>query len=180
VSKPDAEIVAGDPDQPEDASPALAGQRAVEAATLALVLAFALLMAWDNWRTGITWESTGPKAGYFPFYLSLILAGACIFGLAREFLTRAVPSGPFVTRNQFKRVMQVFVPTLLYVLVMQWLGLYVASFLLIAGFMAFVGRIKPWISLTTALVFSVSMFVTFEVAFDVIMPKGPLERLLGY
>jgi hypothetical protein len=24
------------------------------------------------------------------------------------------------------------------------------------------------------------MFVTFEVAFDVLMPKGPLERLFGY
>jgi len=24
------------------------------------------------------------------------------------------------------------------------------------------------------------MFVTFEIAFDVIMPKGPLERMLGY
>jgi hypothetical protein len=180
VSKPDAEIVAGDSEEPEDDSPALAGRRAVEAVTLSIVLAFAVLMAWDNWRTGIAWESTGPKAGYFPFYLSLILAGACLFGLVREVVTRAEPSRPFVTRSQFGRVMQVFFPTLLYVLVTQWLGLYVASFLLIAGFMLFVGRIKAWISLVTALVFTVSMFVTFEIAFDVIMPKGPLERLLGY
>jgi len=26
----------------------------------------------------------------------------------------------------------------------------------------------------------VAMFITFEIAFDVIMPKGPLEALLGY
>jgi putative tricarboxylic transport membrane protein len=180
VSKPGEEIVAGDPDEPEDRSPAVAGRRTVESATLAIVLAFALLMAWDNWRTGIAWESTGPKAGYFPFYLSVILAGACLFGLAREFATRRVNAGPFVTRNQFRRVLQVFVPTLLYVLAMQWLGLYVASFALIAGFMVFVGRIRPWVSIATAVIFTVSMFVTFEVAFDVIMPKGPLERLFGY
>jgi hypothetical protein len=180
VSKPDAEIVAGNPDEPEDDSPPLVGQRAVETATLAVVLAFALLMAWDNWRTGISWESTGPQAGYFPFWVSVILAGACIFGLVREFLRRAVPAGPFVTRSQFKRVLQVFVPTLLYVPATQWLGLYVASFILIAGFMMFVGHIKPWKSLLTAFVFSVAMFVTFEIAFDVIMPKGPLERLFGH
>jgi putative tricarboxylic transport membrane protein len=179
VSPPDAEIVAGDPDEPEDNSPALVGKRAVETATLAIVLAFALLMAWDNWRTGIKWESTGPAAGYFPFWVSMILAGACIFGIAKEFLARADPAGPFVTRNQFKRVMQVFVPTLLYVPATQWLGLYVASFLLIAGFMVFVGRLKPWVSVLTALIFSVSMFVTFDLAFDVIMPKGPLERMFG-
>jgi len=77
-------------------------------------------------------------------------------------------------------VMQVFIPTLLYVPATQWLGLYVASFILIAGFMIWVGKLKPWVSIVTALVFSVAMFVTFEIAFDVIMPKGPLERLLGY
>jgi putative tricarboxylic transport membrane protein len=180
VSKLDEEIVAGDPDEPEDHSPAVAGQRAVETATLAIVLAFAMLMAWDNWRTGVGWESTGPQAGYFPFWVSVILGAACIFGIAKEFLARAQPTGPFVTRNQFKRVMQVFVPTMLYVPVTQWLGLYVASFILIAGFMIVVGRIKAWKSLLTAFLFSVSMFVTFEVAFDVIMPKGPLERLFGY
>jgi hypothetical protein len=76
--------------------------------------------------------------------------------------------------------MQVFVPTLLFCLFTQWLGLYVASFLLIAGFMVFVGRIAPWKSLLTAAVFSVAMFVTFDIAFDVIMPKGPLEAYFGY
>ncbi len=180
MSKLDAEIVAGDPDEPEDDSPAVAGQRAVETATLAIGLAFAVLMGWDNWRTGAGWEATGPQAGYFPFWVAVILGSACVFGIGKEIVTRARPSGPFVTVNQFKRVMQVFVPTLLYVPVTQWLGLYVASFILIAGFMAVVGRIAAWKSVLTALIFSVSMFVTFEVAFDVIMPKGPLERLFGY
>jgi hypothetical protein len=179
VSKLDEEIVAGDPAEPEDTSPPVVSTRAAESATLAVVLAFALAMAWDNWRAGIGWESTGPRAGYFPFYVAMILAGACLFGLVKEAFARA-PSEGFVSRNQFGRVLQVFVPTLAYAAVMQWLGLYVASFVLIAGFMLFVGRIKAWISITTALVFTVAMFVTFEVAFDVIMPKGPLERLFGY
>jgi hypothetical protein len=77
-------------------------------------------------------------------------------------------------------VTQVFVPTLLFCVVTQWLGLYVASFLLVAGFMAFIGRIAAWKSVLTAFVFSLVMFVTFEIAFDVIMPKGPLEALLGH
>jgi hypothetical protein len=179
VSAPEAEVVIGEPDEPEDHSPAVAGQRTVETVTLAIVLAFAMLMAVDNWRIGAGWESTGPKAGYFPFWVSLILAGGCLYGLAREFIHRARPTGAFVSRNQFKRVLQVLVPTVLFVPVTQWLGLYVASFILIAGFMAVVGRIKPWISLLTAFIFTASMFLTFDVAFDVIMPKGPVERLLG-
>jgi putative tricarboxylic transport membrane protein len=171
---------AGLPEDPPDDSPALVQQRSVETVTLAIVLAFALLMAWDNWRTGISWESTGPQAGYFPFYVSVILAGSCIFGLVKEWLKRGEPGARFVSRDQFKRVLQVFFPTLLFVPVTQWLGLYVASFLLISGFMIFVGHIKAWKSVATGYVFTLIMFLTFEVAFDVIMPKGPLERLFGF
>jgi putative tricarboxylic transport membrane protein len=167
------------PDDDKDTSPAVAGTRPVEGATLALVLAFALLMMWDNWHTGARWESTGPQAGYFPFYVSLILAGACLWGLAAEAMARATPSAPFVRRNQLGRVLQVFIPTLLYVPAVQWLGIYLSSFILVAGFMRFVGRIRWWVCLVTAFVFAAGMFAVFDVAFDVIMPKGPLERLLG-
>jgi putative tricarboxylic transport membrane protein len=75
--------------------------------------------------------------------------------------------------------MAVLVPTLLFVVVTQFLGLYVASFLLISGFMRFVGKIALWKSLLTAFVFTAAMFGTFDVAFDVIMPKGPLEAAFG-
>ena len=165
--------------QSQDDRP-LVRRRSVESVTLAVVLAFALLMAWDNWRTGIRWESTGPQAGYFPFYVSIILGGACIYGLVLEIIRWRKPGEAFVSRDQFKRVLQVFVPTLLFVPVTQWLGLYVASFALIAGFMYWIGKIRPWISILTAYLFSMIMFIVFEIAFDVIMPKGPLERLFGY
>jgi putative tricarboxylic transport membrane protein len=180
VTDPGVEIVAGEPDDPPDDSPALAQQRNVEIVTLGVTLVFALAMAYDNWRAGIAWEPTGPAAGYFPFYVALILAGACLFGIVKEWMKRREPAEPFVTRNQFKRVLQMLVPTLLYVPVTQWLGLYVASFILIAGFMIVVGKIKAWKSLLTAFIFSAAMFGTFELAFDVIMPKGPLEHLFGY
>jgi hypothetical protein len=46
--------------------------------------------------------------------------------------------------------------------------------------MVFVGRIRAWIAVLTAYIFSMIMFLVFEIAFDVIMPKGPLERLFGF
>ena len=180
MAKPEAEIVVDDPTAPAEDSPSVTTNRAAEVVTLFLLLALAALLAFDNWRTGMSWDSTGPQAGYFPFYLCVILAAACLWGLAREFLARGQAAESFVTRDQLRRVLQVFVPTLLFCLAMQWLGLYVASFLLIAGFMLFVGRIAGWKSLLTAFLFSLIMFVTFQIAFDVIMPKGPLEALFGY
>src|SRR5215467_2439012 len=165
--------------EPTEEPRAVASTRAVDIAVSLLLLAFAALMAWDNWRSGAGWASDGPKAGYFPFYLSLLLGGTSLFGLAKAFVQRA-RDAPFVNRDQLKRVMQVLVPTFLFCLLTQWLGIYVASLLLIAGFMRFIGRIAWWKSLVTSFVFAVAMFVTFDVAFDVIMPKGPLEAWLGF
>jgi len=145
-----------------------------------LLLVLAATLGWDNWRTGAAWDSTGPQAGYFPFYLSVILGAASLYGLVAAFLSRRKPSEIFVTRAQLRRVMAVFVPTLLFCLATQYLGLYVASFLLIAAFMRLVGKIALWRSLLTAFVFTAVMFVTFDIAFDVIMPKGPLEAAFGY
>ncbi len=180
MSNSEDEIVVEDPTAPASDSPAVTTIRTVDVVVSFLLLAFAMLMAFDNWRTGMGWDATGPQAGYFPFYLSVTLAGACLYGIGKEFLARRLPSETFVTRDQLRRVLQVFAPTLLFCLFTQWLGLYVASFLLVAGFMAFIGRIAAWKSLLTAFLFSLIMFVTFEIAFDVIMPKGPLEALFGH
>ena len=180
MAKSEDEIVVEDPTAPASDSPAVTSTRTVDVVASLLLLALAVLLGFDNWRTGMSWDSTGPQAGYFPFYLSVILAAACLFGIGKEFLARRQASETFVTRAQLRRVMQVFVPTLLFCVVTQWLGLYVASFLLVAGFMAFIGRIAAWKSVLTAFLFSLVMFVTFEVAFDVIMPKGPLEALFGH
>jgi putative tricarboxylic transport membrane protein len=174
------EIVVDDPTAPEADSPAITNARVVDITVSLLLVALAAVLGYDNWRTGIGWDSTGPQAGYFPFYLSVILAGASLYGIVAAFRSRKEASETFVTRAQLRRVMAVFVPTLLFCFATQYLGLYVASFLLIAGFMRLVGRIALWKSLLTAFVFTAAMFVTFDIAFDVIMPKGPLEAAFGY
>src|SRR6201999_3065348 len=106
--------------------------RSVDIAVSLLLLAFAALMAYDNWQAGAGWASDGPQAGYFPFYLSVILALASLYGLGTIIFGRVAAGETFVTRDQLRRVLQVFFPTLLFCLFTQWLGLYVASFLLIA------------------------------------------------
>lgn len=180
MPKREDEIIVEDPGAPAAHSPAVSSTRSVDIAVSLLLLAFAVLMAFDNWRTGMGWAPDGPKAGYFPFYLSVLLGGASIFGFFKSLLGRAGAAHAFVNREQLRRVMQVLVPTFVFCLLTQWLGIYVASFLLIAGFMRFIGRIAWWKSLLTSVVFAVAMFVTFDLAFDVIMPKGPIEALFGY
>jgi hypothetical protein len=179
MAESEIEIVVEDPDAPAKNSPAVTSVRVVDMVTSVLLLAFALLMAFDNWRTGMSWSFDGPQAGYLPFYLSVILGGASLYGLGSAYISRNEAAKTFVTRDQLRRVLQVFLPTLGFVLLTQWLGIYVASFILVAGFMRFVGRIAWWKSLLTSFVFTFAMFITFDVTFDVIMPKGPLEAAFG-
>ena len=156
------------------------GHFSVDVVVSCVLLALAAVLGWDSWRVGNAWAPDGPEAGYFPFYLSVLMGAASIYGLATTIAFRPGAGVAFVTREQFGRVLQVFVPTFAFCALTQLLGLYVASFLLVAGFMWWVGRIPVWVSLLTSVIFTVTMFVTFEIAFNVIMPKGPLEAALGF
>jgi hypothetical protein len=173
------EIDVEEPAAPAQDDRAVVGSRSVDIVVTLLLLGLACLLGWDSWRLGAGWESDGPQAGYFPFYLSVLLGAASLFGLGTALRARAAADEPFVTRDQFRRVLQVLVPTFLFVLLIQYLGLYVASFILVIGFMRLIGGIALWKSVVTAAVFVIAMFFVFDVAFDVIMPKGPLEAVFG-
>jgi putative tricarboxylic transport membrane protein len=74
----------------------------VDVVTSLLLLALALVLGWDNWRTGASWDSTGPQPGYFPFYLSVILGAASLYGLGAAFVSRREAAQTFVTRAQLR------------------------------------------------------------------------------
>src|SRR5215813_10346921 len=107
---PGTEIAVEDPTAPAEDSPPVTSTRVVEISVYIVLAALASLLAYDNWRTGMGWASDGPQAGYFPFYLSVILAGASLYGLTSTILSRMDEGRIFVTRDQLRRVMQVFVP----------------------------------------------------------------------
>jgi putative tricarboxylic transport membrane protein len=96
MSDTEIEIVVDDPTAPEDDSPAVTDVRVVDIAVSLLLIALAATLGYDNWRTGISWDSTGPQAGYFPFYLSVILAGASLYGLVVAWLSRKETVETFV------------------------------------------------------------------------------------
>jgi hypothetical protein len=84
-----------------------------------------------------------------------------------------------VSRESLKKILTVLVPTAVYVALVKYLGLYVASTLYIAYFMWRLGN-YPWIKIVPVAVgVSVVFFLIFETWFQVPLPKGPLEAALG-
>ena len=86
----------------------------------------------------------------------------------------------FAEWSQLRQVLSVLVPTIVYVALVPYLGIYVASALLIAFFMRWFGKLCVAIAVAVAIAVPVLTFLMFEIWFLVPLPKGPLESLLGY
>jgi putative tricarboxylic transport membrane protein len=150
-----------------------------ELGVAALLMALALLVLADSLRVGIGWGDDGPRSGYFPFYIGLILLVASGWTFVTAWLKRRQNTEPFATRGQLGSVWKVAWPMALYVGAMVFVGLYVASAVLIAWFMRRHGR-YGW-ALTAAVSVGVPLlcFGVFEKWFLVPLPKGPIEAWLG-
>ena len=87
--------------------------------------------------------------------------------------------GTFVERGQLRLVLSVLLPALVYVIVIQCFGIYLASAIYIAGFMVWLGKYSWWKSIALGLGTSVAVFMLFEVWFQVALFKGSLFNPLA-
>jgi putative tricarboxylic transport membrane protein len=101
MPEPESEIVVDDPSAPAEDSPAVTTTRTVEVVVYLLLVALALLLGFDNWRSGMGWAKDGPQTGYLPFYLCVILAGAALYGLVVTFVRRAARPQPSSLATSF-------------------------------------------------------------------------------
>jgi FtsH-binding integral membrane protein len=161
-----------------DEERSLVSYQSVDLVISVLLLLASIFLAWSNWKLGAGWAPDGPEAGYFPFYLCVLVGLASTYGIISALLKPRTDS--FVSVDQFKRVLQVGLPSAAYVAGIQWLGIYVSSFVLVAGFMHILGKASWLKSLITAAIFVGFIFYVFELKFTVLLPKGPLEALILY
>jgi len=77
-------------------------------------------------------------------------------------------------------VLAVLLPMVVYVAAIAGLGIYVASFALIAYFMKRHGRYGWPLTVAVSIAVPIAFFLLFERWFLVLLPKGPLEAALGF
>jgi hypothetical protein len=169
--------------EPSTSAPVVGVRTAtVEAVVAAILLVLGVITATESWRLGARWTDDGPGAGYFPFYIALVMSLASAGILIKALRQRRGDTEVFVDRRSLMQVLQVLVPAALYVLAVQFIGIYVASAIYVALFMALLGRFDWPRSLGVGLGVSVVFFVMFEVWFKVPLFKGALNptAFLGY
>jgi putative tricarboxylic transport membrane protein len=154
-------------------------QKSAEIVVSALFFLVGALVMYDSVRLGATWGDDGPKPGYFPFYIALIMALAALVNLVRAAMMRPEKNRPFVLAGQLRMVLTVLFPTAIYAAAIIWIGIYASSIVFIAFFMRRLGK-YPWWKVVLVSIGVVAVFyVIFEIWFKVPLPKGPLEGFLG-
>jgi hypothetical protein len=168
--------------------------RTVEVVVALMLLAFGATVLIDSYRLGASWGSDGPQSGYFPFYIGLLVCLASLATLGQVMFAqwrdrKTAFSGAvarrralFVAWGPLKQVLSVLVPAVVYVLFVQLIGIYVASAVYIALFMAWLGKYTWLRSAVVGLAVNACFFLMFEVWFKVPLFKGAFDPLswLGY
>jgi hypothetical protein len=152
----------------------------MEVVTAALLFAVGSIVIYDSERLGSGWGADGPQSGYFPFYIGLVLCLSSAATAFRAFFGGLRGSEIFVDGSQLRQILSVLVPATIYVGLVHVLGIYAASALYIAVFMAWLGHYGIAKAASVGVSVGVLFFLMFEKWFAVPLPKGPLERMLGF
>jgi len=153
--------------------------RTMDIITAILFLAFGLTVMIGSLKLGASWGADGPEAGYFPFYISLIILLSSTVTLFQAVVNKNKETESFVDREPLKQIMAVLLPAILFVLGVQLIGIYVSSALYIAIFMVWLRKYAVWKAVAVAVGVTVALYLMFEFWFQVPLPHGswfnPLE-----
>jgi hypothetical protein len=154
--------------------------RAMDIITSIVFLAIGLTVMIGSLKLGASWGSDGPEAGYFPFYISLIiLLSSTVTLYQAAIVNKKKKTESFVDSEPLKQVMAVLLPAIVFVLGVQLIGIYVSSALYIAIFMVWLGKYSIWKAVSVSVGVSVALYLMFEFWFQVPLPHGswfnPLE-----
>ena len=155
-------------------------ERGPELVVAALLMVVAGLVIKDSVRVGIDWADDGPRAGYFPFYIGLLLLASSGTIFLSTLLKWRAKAAVFAEQEQLATVLAMLLPMTVYVVAMVWLGIYLPSALLIGYFMRRYGKFGWMPTTSVSIAVPLAFFIVFERWFLVPLPKGPIETWLGF
>jgi putative tricarboxylic transport membrane protein len=144
---------------------------------------FFLFLAYKA-RTTLTYWGEGavvaPGPGYLPFWISVILAGLSLYWLIQITVRKgeAIPKGFFPDRKEGIRILLVFLDTIAFTAIVNYVGFPLAMFLFVMAMVVVLGK-HDLLSLIYYAIFALGVAAFFTILFgqylEVSFPQSEIE-----
>jgi len=141
-------------------------------ASILMLLGF--LVIGDSIRLGFGWGMSGPKAGFFPFYMALgiLICGSIVLFKGIQKLKKEGPGKRLIPEGGLKPVLWVLLPSTLMVVVTELVGLHMAALLFLVIYMRVIGKINWAIVISVSVIVPLTIYTLFEKVFLIPLPSG--------
>ncbi len=148
--------------------------KTVDIIVAAIILCLGLLVGVDAFRLGAGWGLEGPRAGFFPFLMAVIVVGGSLMVIRQAVKgTSSVKGGKrFVPEGGLKPVLTVMIPACGMVLLTEVIGLYIAAMIYLVAYIRFVGGFRWRTVLLASIPVPLISYWVFEKVFLIPMPMG--------
>jgi len=149
--------------------------RPYQVGTAAAIVLIAAVAMFDSRGVFTTLPGTSPGdvgPSWYPFWAAALMGLAAIVVGYRAMVTPQPAQGAFATRESVTSVLKLVLPMFVYAFSFKWLGFYLATVVYMGFFAAYLGRYKWWGILAAAVLTPVAIYLLFEVAFRLILPKS--------
>ncbi|MBI4571803.1 MAG: tripartite tricarboxylate transporter TctB family protein [candidate division NC10 bacterium] len=148
--------------------------RTADKVVAVILMAIGLLVAYDGLRLGAGWGLEGPKAGFFPLLMSVLVVGGCLVIIRQAVTGRSSVKGekPFVLPGGLKPVLTVVLPALGMVILTEIIGLYLAAMIYLAAYIRLVGGFRWRTVLLVSIPIPLIFYWLFDKMFLIPMPMG--------
>ncbi len=142
--------------------------------TALIILAFGVVVAIDSIGKGIGWAAEGPRAGFFPFAMAVLIVGGCLLVVRQAMAGTSSVKGSkrFVEPGGMKPIMIVVVPAVLMILLTEVIGLYLAAMLYLTLYIKYAGHHSWRTSLLIGIPVPLVSYIIFDKFFLIPMPMG--------
>ena len=145
-----------------------------------ILMAIGLVVAYEALRLGPGWGLEGPKAGVFPFLMSVLVVGGTIIVVRQAIRGTASVKGDkrFVLSGGLRPVITVLVPAALMVVLTEIVGLYIAAMIYLIGYIRWIGGYRWTTVLAIGILIPVAFYIIFDKIFLIPLPMGLLGAKL--
>lgn len=146
--------------------------RAAEVVAGVGFLLFGLFIMWESFKLGPGWGGSGPRPGFFPFWLSALMALGGVAAVLELAFTLRKPQLFFEDPQEIVDLIKVGIPIVLVVLSISYLGLYIVAAVYLGLFAWWYGGLRWYLTIPGGAAFSYILYLVLDQGFRIMMPKS--------